>query len=407
MLNRKGKIQTKGIITIIIVLSMVLISTFIVAWWFTRNEPENSSIMLIEKDEDFTNKYNLPGSGTEVDPYRIEYFHIDQVYTQIDIKDTTKFFVIQSSSFYTQTEYIIRITNAANGTGLIRECDFLEPHASGSYDMILINNSAGCKIIDNTFYSEHEFSSARAIRIFQSNNILIEDNFMMFLETSINLFKSNNSKIINNDCGFANIWWLQSSIKVDVCHNVEIINNFISHVNRGIASYHSEDIIVFNNSISYCTTGIKFNDIIHCNITKNVIHRSNEIGIEGDYSDSCFINNNTIDNTNGTGIFLTHCDFNNVTSNTFINSTNYALRLYLCVNNTIWNNNFIDNNVNGTIYVGVVKYYSQGYDNNNNFWNLDSLSIGNYWSDLIWNSTATYTIDWGSNIDFHPLEYPV
>jgi parallel beta-helix repeat protein len=123
-------------------------------------------------------------------------------------------------------------------------------------------------------------------------------------------------------------------------------------------------------------------------------------------TDFCIFTNNTIRYGNTHGVIVTGSQYNNFTYNTFIKNDGHALSIYDFANNTIWNNNFLNNNPNSTINV-ITIYYKQAYDDGTNNWYNAALTLGNYWSDLLWNATSTYLLDGGSNIDLHPLEFPV
>jgi hypothetical protein len=84
----------------------------------------------------------------------------------------------------------------------------------------------------------------------------------------------------------------------------------------------------------------------------------------------------------------------------------HAINIANCFNNTVWGNNFLYNNPNGTIVIATL-FYKQAFDDEINHWYNPVLTLGNYWSDLLWNATAIYPLDGGSNIDLHPLEFPV
>jgi len=400
MLGRKGEIKAKGII-IIVIIALVATTYGILGWWYRKNNVPDTDKMIIIKDEDFTKKYHLPGMGTKEDPFRIENYNKD-IYNQIEISETTKFFVIQNCEFVNLWGESIIISNIARGTALIynnnfRQEEFLEDN------YIHIFNSHSCSIIDNKFYNAFGYFIMNGLFIENSNSTNICGNLMKDLDIGIDLFISHHTNILNNEFSFKSSSEYDVAITVLESHKVSIIENTIQNVYIGIHCEYSNDAFIYKNSIKYnCWRAVDLDNLLNCTFSQNEFDYIYDYCVYLSSVDNSNISNNIIRNSDYIGMMLRSCWNNKITSNTFVRNDYHGLRLYNCYNNTIWNNNFRENNLLGS------TYHQQAYDNRiNNYWYLGYLSLGNYWSDLIWNINATYSIDGGFNVDLHPLELPI
>jgi len=399
LLNKKGKIQAKGII-IIIVFILAAITIGILGWWYRGHNLPDTDKMIITQNEDF-NEYRLPGIGTKEDPYRIENYNKND-FNRIEISDTTKFFIIKNCEFVCISEETIAITNVASETAIIYNNNFnQEKYLAGNY--IHITDSPNCSILNNRFFSIYEVFTMSGLQIENSSSTNICGNYMNSLYEGIILEHSDFSNISNNNFIFGSME--DNAIKVYRSNNVSITENSIHNAYTGIICKFSDYAFMSKNNIQYCFHAFELDYLDYCTFYLNEINFSS-IAINTWDVDNSIISNNIIGQCSLNGIRLYLCHYNNITYNSFVRNHYHGLRLDSSTNNTIWNNNFIENNIDGYDYSGSM-YYQQAFDSRNNDWHIDTLTLGNYWSDLIWNITATYPIDAGSNVDFHPLEFPV
>lgn len=402
-INKKGKIQVKAIL---IIVGVVLVATTfgLLGWWY-RGRQLYSDVMIIEKDDDFTEKYNLPGNGTKEDPYKIENLTYNN-YTSVKISFTTKYFVIQYCEFKSYIKYdrVVEIQNVRIGTTLIRNNTFTQEEETAS-DFIDIFNAPGSCIVNNTFGNTNELTTFEVARIERSNYTRIESNTIYNMKWGLAIYSSYNSQISSN-VFIANMYGSQQAITMDGSDNLSIGKNSIQNIHRGIYCGWTSEVIIHNNSITDCTFGMDFYRMDYSTISQNSINNSHDVALKLDQLKYSNVNNNTINDGNDKAVYMDHCDHNIITCNSFSNNSAHATQLFDCDMNIIWNNNFVNNNIDGTI-IALIMYYGQAFDNDWNYWNHDVLPIGNYWSDLVWNMTATYPIDFGNDSDYHPLEIPV
>ncbi|NHK31846.1 MAG: hypothetical protein FK730_10875, partial [Asgard group archaeon] len=83
------KLSKRGIITLVAL--VIFAGSFIgIFAWIRVNQQYSYGYIVIKKDSDFTKRYGFLGSGTEVDPYRIENLTINnQINYGILIYETT------------------------------------------------------------------------------------------------------------------------------------------------------------------------------------------------------------------------------------------------------------------------------------------------------------------------------
>jgi len=130
------------------------------------------------------------------------------------------------------------------------------------------------------------------------------------------------------------------------------------------------------------------------NITNNTIKANKEDGVDL-AGFNCTIENNIIKDNHDNGIFV-YGNNSNITRNIIQNNSDYGVKLYNSYNNYVYDNEFIGNNINNPGH--------QAWDNSSNYWN--TTTIGNYWTDWDDNTPTdpgNYSIDGGTNKDYHPL----
>ncbi|MHA1203268.1 MAG: right-handed parallel beta-helix repeat-containing protein, partial [Candidatus Heimdallarchaeaceae archaeon] len=205
-----------------------------------------SEQIKILSDQDFID-LGFSGTGSESDPYLIENLEItgDSYADNIEIKDTTKFFVIQKC-YLTSGYQAISIIDAASGT------------------VQVINN-------------------------------ICEDNSLngLWLENTNDAYIANNEMITNAVGG----------IRLENCSSILITENTINDITPlgaiGVLVFNSDDItITWNTIINQFYSGI---GLMHTNdslIAYNHIEQHNEYSIKVDFG-SCnnvIHHNNNIDN---------------------------------------------------------------------------------------------------------------
>ena len=130
------------------------------------------------------------------------------------------------------------------------------------------------------------------------------------------------------------------------------------------------------------------------NITNNTIKANKEDGVDL-AGFNCTIENNIIKDNHDNGIFV-YGNNSNITRNIIQNNSDYGVKLYNSYNNYVYDNEFIGNN--------IANPGHQAWDNSSNYWN--TTTIGNYWTDWDDNTPTdpgNYSIDGGTNKDYHPL----
>ena len=192
-------------------------------------------------------------------------------------------------------------------------------------------------------------------------------------------------------------------------NNVTIKNMGIKWFSDGIhLSSSSLNIIVSENKIIYCDTGIRidhssYNTIFGNNITNNYYG----IRLRGSSRNSIF--GNDITNNYWGGIGLEYSSNNTVNGNNIINNGDWGIGLY----SQSSNNRFYHNNLENHPQVGS--------DGSPNIWDDGYPSGGNYWSDYAGVDVKSgsgqdllgsdgigdtpYIID-ADNVDHYPLMYP-
>jgi len=327
-----------------------------VYFWTNFENPCFVAAIGIEKDDQFARE-GFSGTGTINDPYRLENLELTVDGIGISICHTEAYFII--------TNCII----------------------SGGYNLLNIEvvKTGTAKIVNNTFICDYWWCSA--LSIYNSPGTTIANN--TFLNGSQN-------PVSDKDFGGVNI------IESDNC---TIKNNIFIKLNSGISIYDTDFSLIENNFFISNFEGLAAYDLDFLQVFDNYfINNSITSAYLFEVRYSSFQNNSLINNTQGFNILQS---FNiTIRFNQIENTTVYGIRLETSSNITIYENNFIDNHLNGT-----ALNYSQAYElfeeTNHNYWYEPLYQIGNYWSDLIWNSTINYMIDPGSTSDLYPLENPV
>jgi parallel beta-helix repeat protein len=137
----------------------------------------------------------------------------------------------------------------------------------------------------------------------------------------------------------------------------------------GIDVYHSDNNIIINNNVSSNRNGIFLMSSHYNTITGNNVSSNDWYGIRLGSGDYCKIIENIVYFNSGSGIFLSASSNDNMISVNHVLINDVGINLTTASNNMIHHNK-IDNNI------------EQAYDaSNNNMWNDNYPSGGNYWSD--------------------------
>jgi parallel beta-helix repeat protein len=129
---------------------------------------ERESGIYIKGNEDFKNRYDFAGEGTEDDPFIIEGLQIEVRGYGIRIRDTSAHFIIRNCEFEGQNRgwgsTAIYLSKAENG--VIENCDFFQ-----------MNRGVAIHKSEDIMIQENEFNSVRiGIRIKHSTSIQISNN---------------------------------------------------------------------------------------------------------------------------------------------------------------------------------------------------------------------------------------
>jgi len=301
----------------------------------------NHGTINIDYDDNFTDPYNFPGSGTVGDPYRIENYNITVTseYPILFSGNNSEHFVIQNCFLKTDTNYGIYLGKyypMGNGTVNVLNNIIISETNNG----IFLQGGSSAIITGNTIETG-------------MNGIRIQDS--EFCVASYNTING----------GYTGIWY-------DKTPNSIITKNNCSNNDYGIAVIESSGTSITHNNCSDSTfVGIESQDSIDLTITNNYCISSSFFGIRLYDSANCIITNNLLKENDEYGI-------------TMQSSVGVS---------KIYHNAFIDNYPLGT---------SQANDDYGNQWYEDLLQEGNYWSD--WVGPGNYSIDGSANeYDLYPL----
>jgi len=410
---KKG--QVIGVILTLILVGGIIYSSIEISLWVDRRIRAevlraNFHIVILH-DRDFTKYYNFTGSGTETDPYIIENL---QIHSNKDIgiwiEKTTKHFVIRNCTI-SQSSTCIFLSEIASHTAIIKDCllriNNAEVNPYGS--SISIDYCSGVDLINNT-----------CIGPLNVSNWFTSENDKR--NSGIRLWVSPNCRVMENNCtSWKDGIWIAHSDNTLISKNNLSKNRFI-----GIYGYSSSNLIIssnicHNNSFGLELEGISFSTISYNDLFFNkyeLYHYgysstifSNNCSFNSNYGlifsggDWCQISENHFKN-NSYGMFFYGVDETNITKNNFEFNSHYSLEIYESTRLLIFQNNFIGNCYNETL-LGHPQAFEELRYSQINYWYDNSSSVGNFWSDLVWDETAVYYIDGSNNTDLYPLENPV
>lgn len=212
------------------------------------------------------------GTGTEIDPFIIENLFVSlKSATCLHIENVTKYFIVQNSQFYDNGDWTatgIKLVNVLDGRATIK------------------NNKI------NYFFT--------GIKIVNSSSTKVIDNYISSTIYGVYCLDSNYSVVDNNYVGGPYF----SGIQFSDSHNSTAKNNIVRYSsNKGIALYSSDFVVVYNNTVEKCESGIYVGTSTYPIMYSNTLE-DNEIGLE-----------------------IKSCKRSSTFSNIFINNTNIGLKI--------------------------------------------------------------------------------
>lgn len=356
--------------------------------------------IVIDSDSDFSD-HGFPGTGTQDDPYRIEYYEITS-----DIFCIT---VVNVSVHYVISECILSITAASvygavylagRGYGTVRSCAI-----GGSGTGIVVDRSSDPKYIVDCVFEESlsrqlEVRDSSSVYLDQCHLVLADSNhgiwisnsnethiensyFEIYQGTSIRFEETsgvniknctfdghNESSWIFDDLGgrefviqdsVFNFVQIHLGTQYDIVTDITIQGCVLKGQDIRIGNFSSGDVLIQNNTISHSYHGIGTEGSAQTVVTKNNI-TSCEVGLVV-LSDNALIDNNTVFRC-GTGIWVDG-DKNIISRNSISFCTRWGIDVY-GDSNEIYYNSFQSNEDDAEDY-GTGNIFDDG------------VSLGNYW----------------------------
>ena len=376
-----------------------------------------STPINIDSDDDFIS-LGLNGSGTEADPYRIEYLNITDVFPII-VGGTTKHFVIQHCFLSSYNGFPLLIQSVANNTYRIYNNTLTDRYTPFGHHSEIDNSTFG-EIIDNVFINS-------GLMVSRSESTEISNNI---IDSYINLGISEcpYSSIVNNSIyssGFLNI---HDSNDILIENNT--LTNCFFHLNdqSGLISTYqvinnqvNEKPVFFilnleNEILGYSNVGQLI--LVECsNITiQNTLFNQGQIFMNGCF-DTKILNNEFIGlNNESIGIYLFYSEYNLVSENTlyYCNLYLYTARYSTVTYNTISKDggNIISVSSTHSVFHHNNLFMIDGTTNalatefgSSNIWYETSTEEGNYWENHIGIGDYVLMGNVGSKDPF-PLDEP-
>ncbi|OLS32722.1 MAG: hypothetical protein HeimAB125_06140 [Candidatus Heimdallarchaeota archaeon AB_125] len=363
-------------------------NSFLIVDGFAEEAGLNSQLIQsdpvqIYNDSGFT---IFPGSGTELDPYRLKFLNItsDTQSCGINISDTTKFFVIENC--YINVKQIgIWISWIALGTAEISNNTITDQYTNG----IDIWGAPGTVIDNNTI----TVNGLNGIKCIDSDEVKITNNVLsMNNDNGVSIRFCDDVVISNNYCeanrvGIEVFFGRNSIIEQNLCFENKEYGFYLWEISAG----HIRQ----NNLSDNLGPAFYFKDSDNIQLEENEAI-NNSIGFYLEDSHSFNIFNNSISKDRNDGIYLFNSNENEISYNFLILNEGYGVVLNYSSNNLIRYNNFIDNNLGG-----LSQAYSK--DGSDNYWFDEELEMGNFWNE--WLGVGDYTIggSWGE-FDLYPLD---
>lgn len=404
-LHRNAKISLAALFLVPIILSTIGLSIYgAMNKKLFLNSLYSQGEIVILNDNDFSDRYSLPGLGTTEDPFLIEnYIFEDPNTVAIVIKDTTKHFVIRNCSIKKRGQPLF-IFNIGFNTGTVINNTFFE-------DMTLDKDVKFEEYQEDYFFfnSDYQPYDDGFTNIFNAPGIRIENNLFQSNANGTSNYgsclfvRSSDYSVINNNTISSFRWgiWISDSLYMNV------VNNFCNNNILGLRIERIKESLVMNNICSNNTIGMEAIRSEKVLFISNNLSYNIEVGLDvSKYITSCQIIGNLFER-NGWGLYgeFLLC---NITYNYFSLNDYYSISFNYryCYLNNIHHNAFINNN-----YEGLMLDEKQAWDAHNesggeNYWYNSYTMEGNFWSDLIWNEDSVYILDGGNATDQYPLFEP-
>ena len=343
-MNKNGcrKLSCRPIYVQLSIISLLLIGFFsssIITSISESKEPEDANIssytthgwIAIYSNAEFiaqASSEGWPGSGTDIDPYIIEGYDINNVVDAIIVANTDVHFIIRNCFLHDLTGHAIKLFSVSNAMVFNNTCS--QSSLTGDNGLIEIDGS--------------------------SSNITVEKCICNFASGMYGVFVASSMKIdlINNNC--SNFLW---GISIFSSNNNMIANNNCSNNSDGIFLKSSSSNTIMNNTCRNKQAGIYLREGSHNNEVFNNTCNSNIQ--DGIYFNNANSNNITRNNcsSNPNGIRIYSSNNNRVSNNTCRSNSNYGIILQGCPNsNTVDNNtvdfNFVGIRIEGSSYQKVV-----------------------------------------------------
>ncbi|MHA2254152.1 MAG: NosD domain-containing protein, partial [Candidatus Kariarchaeaceae archaeon] len=341
--------------------------------------------ILIDENTDFNVTWLFPGSGTVLDPFRIEgwtfWYPGEKV---LEIRDTTAYFIIVNNTFVA-SDVGIYISNVVNG--IIEENIVV----GNAFDGIYIENSNALELSKNTIYQNGE----SGIHLVNSYDTLIFDNIVLDNGwDGIHLIRSTSNTIQNNVAYHNSIGILLEESSSDNLIEVNwVFGNFNDGISlRGILPCNTNEIAA-NHVYTNKGNGISVSDLSSSNtISSNFIHENRHSGVDiwnSTFNEVSFnsvyknwgwgaihidstdigIYNNTILDNFGNGLILVNTQSSFVSGNTISGSRFVAIRILTSSNNQMFQNNLHNNLEDGIVLERSFDNFIGDNTINNNNWN--------------------------------------
>ena len=302
--------------------------------------PYTHGPIFIDGDDDFLNQ-GWPGSGSYLDPFRIENLMINISTDSVDciyIQYTSDYFVIYNCTLISSSGRCISLNYLANGSVIDTKCanSYIGVFVYGCNNITLINNHC----FGNSYYGIYIRGG--------SNHSFIENNCSLNSSSGFYIWSISSSNIINNTFMLN----LNGITVADISDSNFTGNSFTNCSNIGLWLQWSEYSIIANNTFNYNAWGI-FGGGMYLTITNNTFSNNTDGGLYYSASFADITNNYFIDNNYGIELtFQTHI---NVIGN-FLQNNQYGIYIYDENYDRIENNTCVDNTYG--IFISSMSYFN-------------------------------------------------
>ena len=217
----------------------------------------------VKSDKIQTNISNSePQSSMNLDPYTYEPLHIDgnEELELLNYPGTGESwddpYIIEDLSIISNTSHFAINLNNITKYVLIQNCDLYltTPYLYNSSYAIVINNSAHISI-EYCNFRESSLSFSYAIKVINSEDIILKNNFIDYFARGIGIELSKNCTIKENEIDYI----VKDGIFVKNSENITVFNNKLEGRYKygwypegtGVNSYHSTYIKIQNNQFSF------------------------------------------------------------------------------------------------------------------------------------------------------------